>query len=156
MRKTRTWNDNLNNVIRDVFFPDEELLDLMLIPEDVRDNIVLFHQKYFVKDVTSDELVTTEDVRVCYSQAAGRSIGMRMNKKYLNFDIYVKDTELHTATDDMLQSRDELIAEKLKELLTDEKYVCFVNFSYEDSYDLYTKTVGYHRFRIVFSYKTSY
>ena len=76
MRKTRTWNDNLNNVIRDVFFPDEELLDLMLIPENVRDNIVLFHQKYFVEDVTSDELVTTEDVTVAITYAAG-NIGTR-------------------------------------------------------------------------------
>lgn len=156
MRRIKTWNDNLNDVIRDVIFPDEELLDLMLIPNDVRDDIVTFIQKYFVKDVTTDELVTTEDVRICYSQAVGRNIGKYMVKKYLNFDIYVKDTELHTASDDMLQSRDELIAEKLKELLTDKRYVCLINFTYEDMYDLYTKTVGYHRYRIVFSYKTSF
>ena len=156
MRRTKTWNDNLNDVIRDVFFVDEDLLDLMLIPDDVRDNIILFIQKYFVKDVTSDELVTTEDVRVCYFQQAGRSIGMNVTKKYLMFDIYVKDTELHTATNDMLQSRDELIAEKIKELLTDNRYVCNLRFHFEDSYDLYTKTVGYHRYRITFSYKTSF
>lgn len=156
LRKTRTWNDNLNNVIRDVIFPDAELLELMNIPEKYRDDIILFLKKYFVKDVTTDEIVTDEDVRICYSQEAGRSLGMNMVKKYLNFDIYVKDSILHTATNDMLQSRDELIAERLKELLTDTRYVCHINFHFEDSYDLYTKTVGYHRYRIAFSYKTSF
>lgn len=156
MRKIKTWNDNLNDVIRDVFFADEELIDLMLIPQEYEDDIVTFIQKYFVKDVTSDEIITNEDVRVCYFQSQGRSIGMNALKKYWNFDIYVKDSVLHTATTDMLQSRDEMIAEKLKELLTDNRYVCRMRFHYEDSYDMYTKLVGYHRYRIVFSYKTTF
>lgn len=156
MRKIKTWNDNLNDVIRDVFFADEELIDLMLIPQEYEDDIVTFIQKYFVKDVTSDEIITNEDVRVCYFQSQGRSIGMNALKKYWNFDIYVKDSVLHTATTDMLQSRDEMIAEKLKELLTDNRYVCQMRFHYEDSYDMYTKLVGYHRYRIVFSYKTTF
>lgn len=156
MRKIKTWNDNLNDVIRDVFFADEELIDLMLIPQEYEDDIVTFIQKYFVKDVTSDEIITNEDVRVCYFQSQGRSIGMNALKKYWNFDIYVKDSVLHTATTDMLQSRDEMIAEKIKELLTDNRYVCQMRFHYEDSYDMYTKLVGYHRYRIVFSYKTTF
>lgn len=156
MRKIKTWNDNLNDVIRDVFFADEELIDLMLIPQEYEDDIVTFIQKYFVKDVTSDEIITNEDVRVCYFQSQGRSIGMNALKKYWNFDIYVKDSVLHTATTDMLQSRDEMIAEKLKELLTDNRYVCQMRFHYEDSYDMYTKLIGYHRYRIVFSYKTTF
>lgn len=156
MRKIKTWNDNLNDVIRDVFFADEELIDLMLIPQEYEDDIVTFIQKYFVKDVTSDEIITNEDVRVCYFQSQGRSIGMNALKKYWNFDIYVKDSVLHTATTDMLQSRDEMIAEKIKELLTDNRYVCQMRFHYEDSYDMYTKLIGYHRYRIVFSYKTTF
>ena len=156
MRKTKTWNDNLNDVIRDVIFPDTELLELMLIPESYKEDIIRFVDKYFVKDVTSDELLTDEDVRICYFQEAGRSLGSHVNKKYLCFDIYVKDSVLHTATTDLLQSRDELIAEKLKELLTDKRYVCNLRFTFEDSYDLYTRTVGYHRYRITFSYKISF
>lgn len=156
MRKIKTWNDNLNDVIRDVFFADEELIDLMLIPNEYKDDIATFIQKYFVKDVTSDEIITNEDVRICYFQSEGRSIGMNVLKKYWNFDIYVKDSELHTATLDLLQSRDELIAEKIKELLTDKRYVCQMRFHFEDNYDLYTKLIGYHRYRIVFSYKTSF
>ena len=156
MRKIKTWNDNLNDVIRDVFFADEELIDLMLIPNEYKDDIATFIQKYFVKDVTSDEIITNEDVRICYFQSEGRSIGMNVLKKYWNFDIYVKDSKLHTATLDLLQSRDELIAEKIKELLTDKRYVCQMRFHFEDNYDLYTKLIGYHRYRIIFSYKTSF
>ena len=130
LRKTRTWNDNLNDVVRDVFFVDEELLDLMCIPEKYRGDIAMFIQKYLVR--------------------------MNMIRKTLNFDIYVKDSVQHTASFDILQSRDQLIAEKIKELLTDSKYVCHINFRFEDSYDMYTKLVGYHRYRIVFSYKTSF
>lgn len=156
LRKTRTWNDNLNDVVRDVFFVDEELLDLMCIPEKYRGDIAVFIQKYLVRDVTSDEVITNEEVRVCYWQGDSKSIGMNMIRKTLNFDIYVKDSVQHTASFDILQSRDQLIAEKIKELLTDSKYVCHINFRFEDSYDMYTKLVGYHRYRIVFSYKTSF
>ena len=42
MRKIKTWKDNLNDVIRDVFFVDTELLDLMMIPEDDREDIIKF------------------------------------------------------------------------------------------------------------------
>lgn len=156
MRKTSTWHDNLNNVIRDVFFQDEELLDLMVIDIKDRKNILKFIDKYFVKAVVSDEIVTDEKVRICYHEEEGRSIGSNMTKKYLHFDIFVKDEYQHNYGDDMLQSRTELIAEKIKELLTDSKYVCRINFTFMDSYDLYTKTMGYKRYRISFSYKVSF
>ena len=155
-QKLRTWHDNLNNVIRDVIFPNEELLDLMLIKGEDRENITKFIDKYFVKDPVTDELVTDELVRICYYEDSGRSLGMNVNKKYLSFDIYVKRDELHTVGYDELKSRDEEIAQKLKELLTDEKYVCFIDFRFEDSFDLYTKVVGYKRYHITFSYKISF
>lgn len=158
MRVEKSWNDRWNDVIRDVIFPNVELLDLMCIPNDenTRSDIINFIDKYFVKDVASDELVTTEMVRVCYSQAQGRAIGKNVVQKMLNFDIYVQDNVLHTVGDDLLVSRDEAIAQKLQELLTDNRYVCNLRFSFVDSYSLYTKLVGYHRYRIVFSYKTSF
>ena len=156
MRKTQTWDDNLNDVIRDVIFPNTEMLDLMLIPNDDRSDIIKFIDKYFVKDVTTDELLTTEDVRICYFKEQGRSIGMRANKQYLCFDIYVKDKVQHTASNDLLKNRDELIAQKLQELLTDQRYVCKMRFEFVNAYDLYTRTVGYHRYRIEFSYKITF
>lgn len=67
----------------------------------------------------------------------------------------MKDDVLHTATDDRLQNRYDLIAERLKYLLLREKSICGLSFSYEDDYNLWTKTIGYKRYHIVFSYKTT-
>jgi len=72
------------------------------------------------------------------------------------FDIYVKSEHLHDTSNDLLAFRTHYIAEKLKEDLTDKKYVCRIDFSYEDDYEMYTKLVGYTRHRIVFSYKISF
>lgn len=63
---------------------------------------------------------------------------------------------MHDVCDDLLVRRTDTICQKLKELLTDEKYVCNIAFSYEDDYELYTKVIGYSRQRIVFSYKISF
>lgn len=156
MKKIKTWQDNLNDVIRDVFFPDSELLDLMLIPDNDRSNIIKFIDKYLIRSVAPDEILTDELVRVCYSEESGRLLGSNILKKYLNFDIYVKSDELHTHGNDLLVFRTMLIAQRLQELLTEQKYVCRIDFVYEDEYDLYTKLVGYTRYRIVFSYKTSF
>ena len=156
MRKIKTWKDNLNDVIRDVIFTDQELLDYMLIPEEDRENIIKFIDKQFIKDPAPDELVTTEDVRIAFSEQPGRSIGKYVLKKMMYFDVFVKDNHMHDVGDDLLVSRTDVICQRLKELLTDEKYVCNIDFSYEDDYSLYTKVAGYTRHRIVFSYKISF
>lgn len=65
MRKIKTWKDNLNDVVRDVIFNDQEMMDLMMIPKKDRENIIKFIDKYFIRNPAPDELVTNEDVRIC-------------------------------------------------------------------------------------------
>lgn len=156
MRKKRTWKDNLNNVIRDVLFCDDELLDYMMIPEEERDDIIRFIEKYFIRNPAPDELVTKENVRVCYSELEGTSMGSNILKKYIYFDVFVKDSHLHDVGDDMLQFRTDCICQKLKEDLTDTKYVCLLDFTYVDDFQLHTKVANYTRHRIIFSYKISF
>jgi len=156
LRKIKTWKDNLNDVVRDVVFADHELLDYMMIPEADRENIVKFIDKYFIRNPAPDELLTKEDVRICYGELAGRPIGKYVLKKMLFFDIYVKNEHLHDVDDDLLISRADTICQKLKELLTWDKYVCNIDFRYEDDYGLFTKMVGYTRHRLVLSYKISF
>lgn len=156
MRKIKTWKDNLNDVVRDVFFTDTELLDYMLIPQSDRENIIKFQENYFVKDPDPDELITKEQVRVCYGDKEGTSIGKNALKKYLVFDVYVKKEHVHDVSNDMLASRLDYICEKIKEDLTDKKYVCRIDFSYVDDFPLYTKMIGYMRHRIMFSYKITF
>lgn len=151
--KQQTWHDNWNNVLRDVIFPDAELKDLMLIPAKSRGNIKEFIERYFVEDVMPDELVTDEDVRVlCYETEGVKLSNPRVTKKFLEFDIFVRNAVLYTATSDRLQRRDKLIFKRLKALLTGDTYVCNLRFTYEDDYHLGTKTVGFRRYHAVFSY----
>lgn len=121
MRKIKTWKDNLNDVVRDVIFSNSELLDYMLIPEQDREDIIKFIDKYFIRNPAPDEILTTEDVRICYGELAGRSIGKYMLRKLIFFDIYVKNEHLHNVGDDLLVSRADTICQKIKELLTDQK-----------------------------------
>ncbi len=152
-----TWHDRWNDVLRDVIFPDPALKDLMLIPVKDRENIKAFIDRYFIEDALPDELVKDEDVRVIYYETEGAKLGdPHITKKKLEFDIYVRNDVLHTATNDRLQRRDKLIFQRLKELLTGSTYVCCLRFTYEDDYHLGAKTVGYRRYHAVFSYKQTY
>lgn len=154
VEKLKTWKDNWNDVLRHVFFKDEKLRELMILPEDC--GILDFVKRYFVEDMSPDELLVNEAVRIAwYDSEGGDSGNKNVKRKYKEFDIYVKQDHLHNATKDRLQNRCHLIAERLKYLLLRNDYVCRMRFEYEDDYDLWTKTVGYKRYHIAFSYKIS-
>ena len=127
-----------------------------MVPGSERDDIRRFIDKYFVEDVLSDAPVTDEKARVLYYTSEGMKMGdAHINKKYLEMDIYVRNTELYTADSDRLRHRGKLIGQRLKELLTGSRYVCNMRYTYEDDYALGTKTIGYRRWHMVFSYKTT-
>lgn len=154
VEKTRTWDDDWNEVIRTVFFKDEELKKLMLIPE--KTTIVQFITKYFMQDASIDALLTTEDVRVNHYDTRGYDTGNKnVIRKQKEFDIYVKESDLYNATNDRIKSRAMLIAERIKYLLLRQSYICGLHFDFRDEYDLWTKTVGYQRYHLVFAYRIS-
>ena len=154
VEKTRTWKDNWNNVIRYVLFPDEKLKRLMKIPTGT--SVTDFIDRYFVQDENAGEILINEPVRIVYWDSEGRESGnMNVRNKYKEFDIFVKDDILHNATEDRLQFRYDLIAERLKYLLLKDTHVQHLRFKFEDEYNLWTKTIGYKRYHIVFSYKTT-
>lgn len=138
-----------------MIFPDAELKALLLIPEAEHSDIRAFVGRYFIEDAMPDELVTDEKVRVIYYETEGSKLNNdpHITKKYLEFDIYVKEESLYNVGSDRLCRRDKKISQRLKELLTGERYVCGLRFTWEDDYHLGAKTVGYRRFHTVFSYK---
>lgn len=138
-----------------MIFPDAELKALLLIPETEHSDIRAFVGRYFIEDAMPDELVTDEKVRVIYYETEGLKLNNdpHVTKKYLEFDIYVKEESLYNVGSDRLCRRDKKISQRLKELLTGERYVCGLRFTWEDDYHLGAKTVGYRRFHTVFSYK---
>lgn len=115
-----------------------------------------FTDKYFIRDGSTDELLTNEKVRIVHHDAQGFStFNPNVRNKYREFDIYVSEDVEHTASNDWLQSRQVLVAERLKYLLLKSRYTENIRFQYEDEYDLWTKTVGYKLYRLTFFYKTT-
>lgn len=62
---------------------------------------------------------------------------------------------MYNVKDDRLKSRAALIAERLKYLLLKDQHICHLHFQFEDEFDMWTKVVGYKRYHITFSYKTT-
>ena len=79
-----------------------------------------------------------------------------MLRKFLAFDIYVKEDSLYDVGTDRLMRRDKKITQRLKELLTGKEHVCGLRFQYEDEYHLGAKTIGYRRYHLVLSYVTTH
>ena len=127
----------------------------MCIPENTP--ITKFIEKYFIEDENSGEILTNEQVRIVYYDSPGRDTGnQNVFNRYKEFDIYVKNDVVHTASEDRLKKRYKLIAERLKYLLLGNDHVCHLHFECDDpGYNLYTKMVGYKRYHIVFRYKTT-
>lgn len=126
----------------------------MLVPDGT--DIVTFTDKYFIRDGSTDELLTTEKVRIVHRDVQGfETFNPNVKNKYRDFDIFVSEDVEHTATNDWLQSRHILIAERIKYLLLRQRTVENLRFRYEDEYDLWTKTVGYKLYRLTFFYKTT-
>ena len=154
VEKTRTWQDNWNNVVRNVLFKDEKLKELMLVP--VGTDIMTFQKKYFIRDGSTDELITNEKVRVVYhDDESGFTINKGVRVKYKNFDIFVSEDVEHTADTDRLKSRQVLVAERIKYLLLRQRVCQNMAFQYQDEYDMWTKTVGYKEYRLTLFYKTT-
>lgn len=88
----------------------------MCVPEQHRNSIRDFIDRYFIEDAMPDAPVVDETVRVIYYEMEGVKLGSpHVTKKYLAFDIYVKSNALYNADADRLKRRDKLIAQRLKE-----------------------------------------
>lgn len=160
--KTRTWEDNWNNVIRRVLFPSTELKSEMLIPATSQSNIKTFITKYFVEDVATDELIIDEDVRILWSIEDNPYVrGSRnVHEKYLVMDIYTKRDKLYGVETgvgaDGLKARDVAIAKRIRHLLTRTKSVEHISFYYANEFRMTSRAIGYQRLRITFTYYATY
>ena len=151
--KLKTWSDRWNDVIR-LLYKDPYLKKLMLVPENC--SITEFIDKYFVRGASTDEIVTDERVRILWYDSEGFQTRNPHVLAHLKaFDIYVKNEYLHNVTADRLQYRFDLITERLKDILLTNDEICQLSFEFVNESDLWTKTVGYSRYHVVFSYKTT-
>ena len=147
------WEKEWNNLIRYVFFRDEELKKLMKVPSDT--NIVKFTDKYFIRAGFTNELLEHEPVRIIYSTVSSGDSGTpNVRRNLLLFDIYVKKDILRTATADRLLLRTDLIADRIDTLLRQTRYAGRSGYRFwpAGALDLGTRTVGYVRHMISYYY----
>lgn len=148
----RTWYDNLTNVIGQVLFKDQELLRLMLVPQQDAGNPIALRNKYIVMDDMADRVLVDEAVRILFDEDACVKINQNVQIKYVDFSIYVRVDQLYNVEANRLIRRDVRIAERIKHLLHGRMHFD-TKFQYEDSFPSPTRAEGYSCFTVLFSYK---
>lgn len=154
----KTWSHHWKDIIRKVFFADDGLKALMLIPEAEKGNIVSFVTKFFIESPSPDALVTSQDVRVNHYDEEG-SLANHPNvvEKTLHFDIYVKSSKQLGVESDGLIERDRLIFERLRKLLNNGGTPLLgVRFTCIDDFRLYSRQEGFSRYHAIFTFKKVY
>lgn len=153
----RTWIKEWNDIIRDVFFQDAVLKNLMLLPEGT--NIITFIDKYFIRAQFTDTLLSNEPVRIIYSDIQGTQTDVpNVMKKMMTFDIFVKKEKAHNVSNDRLVMRTQVIADRIVYLLTKDRYVQNKGYRFwiAGDWDLGTSTTGYTRYCVAFNYMKTY
>lgn len=151
----RSWIDDWNDIIRNVIFKDEELKSLMKLPANT--NIITFIDKYFIRAGYTTEVLTNESVRIVYGTIArGDAMNPYVTRNEMSFDIYVKLEDLHNVERDRLVFRNHLIAKRLIDLLTNQRYLGVYRFTVEGEGDMGTSTIGYTRYNVTFGFMKTY
>lgn len=144
------WIDDWNDVIRDVLFADEVLKALMKVPDGTK--IIEFIDRYFIRAGYTNKILSDESVRIVYGTIAVPTNIDGVTKNQMSFDIYVKNEDLHNVGKDRLVMRTQLIARRLIDLLTKERYNGVYRFYDPYEGDMGTSAIGYARYNITFSY----
>lgn len=155
MQRLSGWSNDWRNIIRNTIFKDDELKSLMMLPEKC--NIIDFRDKYFIKAGYTNTLLEDQKVRIVYADIQGEDANVpNVRKNMMTFDIYVKKDCLYNATNDRLQMRTQLIADRLLQLLTQERYTERYRFWIAGDWDLGTSTIGYARYSLALYYMKVY
>lgn len=151
------WQKAWKHIIRTVIFKDYDLRQLMKLPD--KTNIIQFTDRYFIKASYTNKLLTDEVCRIVYADIKGKPTeSPKVMQSMLLFDIYVKTEEQRNCTDDGLDLRTELIAERLYKLLTNERYLADTGYRFwpAGDWDLGTRVAGYSRYCFALNYMKVY
>lgn len=151
------WISEWNTILRKVIWKDDKLKELMMIPDGT--DIITFFDKYFIRAGYANTLVEHEDVRITYGVMGNSDTDVPdVKRNLLNFDIYVKTEHLHDADRDRLLYRTVLIADRLKEMLKQKDFIEGTGYKFRlaGEGELGTRTIGYSRYGISFSFMRVY
>lgn len=163
-----SWLQEWNDIIRHVFFADEELKKLMLIPAGT--TIIQFIDKYFIRAGYTSEILTDEPVRIIYGNLTeSMTKNTHVSVNAITFDVFVRKDQLHNVGDDRLLYRTDLITDRIKQLLLtspthhvkikdrevdpDNYYDSAYRFYFAGEADLGSSVIGYNRRNVSFTYK---
>ena len=145
--------DNWNGIYS-MLYQDEELKDLMLIPEADYNNPAAFRDKYFINSQKTDKVLAVDvDCRVIfYKSAMVETENARVKKQAVVFEIFTKNHCQYGVGSNAFTRRDVAVAERLRELFG---YETLRNLSFRplDQSDLAPGADGYNRYMASFEYK---
>lgn len=134
-------------------YNDTTLKNLLKIPATEKTNIAKVRDKYITNNFGSDTIIVEESCRIIYHNVPLTETQNQFVKwDGIIFEIFVKNADEYNATTNALDRRQELIADRLIELLS-RKYVGSLKFEPKDKGDLYSATQGYKRYFVKFAYK---
>lgn len=144
------WIKEWNELIRRVIYPDEQLRELMMLPEGT--DIITFIERYFIRADATDKLLTNENVRIVYGKVRQDPTDVpNVTDATWSFDIFVKREHQRDASADRLLYRTQLIAHRLIQLLNKKQYPGIgIKFKRPKEGDLNTRTIGYDRYYVSF------
>ena len=140
--------------IRLLFFNDDELKELMAIPEKDYYSIIAFRDFYCnVSAGTYENIEIDQPCRLIISWGDMSNTNNHMvNYRPLGIEIWVQRTYEYGTTNNVFDRRQELIANRIKKLICSAPIEHF-KFQFEDMYDMRSNTQDYNRFFMRFRVK---
>lgn len=152
------WRQDWKKIIRTVIFKDYELRRLMKLPS--KTGVIQFADRYFIRAGFTNKLLTDEVCRIVYADIPGKDTeNPNVRRNMMMFDVYVKNEEQRNVSDDGLDTRSEMIVERLYKLLTQQRYLAGTGFRFWIAWgpeDLGTRTPGYSRTTFALYYMKVY
>lgn len=149
----KSWNEHFADILVDYIFADEELKELMMIPDNC--TIIQFIEKFFIRAGFTSEVLTDQKVRVVYGNVMSRETSSQgVMKNEISFDIYVNKDYEHNYSNNRLLYRGEAIAQRLIHILTHgDRYIDSHRFWVISApTDLGCTIKGYTRTNVSFNY----
>ena len=140
--------------IRLLFFNDDELKELMAIPEKDYYSIIAFRDFYCIADAgTFENIEIDQPVRlIMYWGDMAMTNNHMVMWRPLDIEIWVQRSHEYGVTNNVFDRRQELIANRIKHLLG-EKRIEHYKFHLEEMYDMRSNTQDYTRYFMRFRVK---
>ena len=154
----RGWREDWKKIIRQVIFRDYELRRLMKLPKNT--GVIQFTDRYFIKAGFTNKLLTDEVCRIVYAEQRPKDTDVpNVKRNMIVFDVYVKNEEQRNIGDDGLDTRSDMVVERLYKLLTSQRYLAGTGYRFwiaGGPWDLGTRTAGYSRSTFALYYMKVY